>query len=342
MRFAAKRLSLGMAVASACFGPKLAEAVIVLGPAGNNFVSASSPVPETIDGVSLDQYVGGFFGFLGTPISSRYFVTANHITGATTGTFTYNNGTSTTTSYSVQLAGVDDDLAIWEIAPIDTTNFSLYAPLYTSPTEIGQNLVVLGNGTSRGAAVVGGFAEGGSTGQTSYGTNTVIATPTAGQNGFITPSAAFGGDFLQYAFQNNSNPNEAIISGGDSGGPDFVLDPATNSYELAGVNSLVDQVDDANGNPLAYALYDDTGYYVEDANNVLQPITPDEAGPLSSYATRISSRLDFIESVTGIPEPASAALFTAALLLRRRRSMGDVNGGWSRQNRLTKTPKDDR
>jgi len=275
-----------------------------------------NPAPD-----NLGNYVGGFFGFLGTPISPQYFVTANHITSATSGTFIYDNGTSTTTSYSATLAGVEDDLAIWKISDSGPA-FSLYAPLYTSSTEVGQSLIVLGLGTSRGAAVFNasnqqvGWQWGSNDGQLSWGAGTVGNIVTMNMPGF-------GGDFLPFAFSrvtdsqgNLLNPDTGILSSGDSGGPIFVKDPADGVYKLAGVNSLVDSVSTtANGTALTDALYDQRGFY-----NGSMLISGPQPIPMNSYDTRISSRIAFIDSV--VPEPATglAAVLIPAVLLRRKRA----------------------
>jgi hypothetical protein len=297
--------------------------VIVYGTQGSNDLT-TTPVPETIDGTSIGDYEGTFGGFVGTPISPRFLVTATHIgTGYTS--FSYANGTATTTAYPVQYVASDGDLAIYEIAPTSAATFSLYAPLYTGGSEVGQPLVVLGQGTTRGSEIAGhGWNWGGGTNAITWGTNTVAAVLTAGQGGFETPSSNFSGDFLQFTFDNLGSPdtstsNEAIISSGDSGGGVFVLDPTTGQYELDGVNSLVDTVEDASGNPVDAALYDDNGYYTTDSMGNLVQITDND--PLSSYATRIEPRVAFIDAVTGVPEPAGAAmvLVVAPMVMGRRR-----------------------
>jgi hypothetical protein len=308
-----------------------ASAVIVYGTQGNNDV-ATTPVPETIDGTSIGDYEGTFGGFVGTPISSRFLVTATHIgTGYTS--FNYANGTATTMSYPVQFVASDGDLAIYEIAPTSLDTFSLYAPLYTGASEVTQPLVVLGQGTTRGSEIAGhGWYWGGGTSAITWGTNTVSAIVTAGQGGFETPSSNFSGDFLQFTFDNLGNPDtstsdEAIISSGDSGGGVFVLDPTTGQYELDGVNSLVDVVEDASGNQVDAALYDDNGYYYTDSMGNVVQITDDD--PLSSYATRIEPRVPFIEAVTGVPEPTGTAMFLvgAPMALARRRRKGKTRSG---------------
>ena len=70
------------------------------------------------------------------------------------------------------------------------------------------------------------------------------------------------------------------------------------------------------------AIYDDNGfYYTDPSTGAIVQITDDDA--LSSYATRIESRLPFVDDVTGLPEPTTAAVLLVvagpAALRRRRR-----------------------
>lgn len=296
-----------------------AQAVIVYG-GSNNDLSPNTTTPVTIstNGYTLDQYEGSFGLFLGTVISPTDFVTANHISPNTpTGTFYFANGTDSNTAYSVQRVGVKDDLAIWQIVPTSPAHtFSIYAPLYTGPNEIHQPMLVLGNGTERAGATTGGWLWGGKSSYTSWGTNVVSATPNSSQIG--TP-AGFGGSFLQFTFYPSpSSSNEAIISTGDSGGGVFVQDPNNGIYEFDGVNSLVDQVYDSAGNPVDAALYDDEGYYADNSGLKSELITSKDAGPLSSYATSISSRIGFVDSVTGLPEPTGLAVIAVVLPMMAR------------------------
>ena len=301
----------------------------------DNSGTNKNPVP-----FSLGQYIGDFGGFLGTPISPHYFVTANHIGNAGSGQFNFANGTSTSTTYGVTLAGVQDDLAIWKINGAGA--FSVYAPLYFQSNETNQALVSVGNGTTRGGAItnngplVGWFDGAGGT-YHSWQTNTVDMVVN-GQD--IGAPGGFGGDFLTFDFNrevdaqgNLLNPDEGIFSGGDSGGPTFVFDPTTHVYELAGINSLVDAVSSTpNGPAFPAALFDARGFY--GGPDVISDPMP---VPLSSYATRISSRQDFILQtlgsdlpITQVPEPGAWVLLavlgcTSATFARRARRQKGIS-----------------
>ncbi len=289
-----------------------ASAVITFGGTGNN---------DTTPPDGVGSYEGDFGSFIGTTISSNVLVTANHVTGSTTGTFVFNG-----TTYNVQIAATLDDLALWQIAPNDNASFSTYAPLYTGSSETGLSLVVVGRGVQRGTAITGGWDWGSGTGAVSWGTNTVSAIDTDGDLG---ESGAFGGDFLQFDFDNNPvDPNEGIIASGDSGGGVFVDNNGV--YELDGINSLVDTVLNSSGTALSAALYDTNGYYEEGPDGLVQ-IENNPAQPESSFATRISSKLGLVGVVDGSISPANAAsnpIFNDGnLSIYTNMTIGAVTGG---------------
>ncbi len=274
-----------------------ARAIITFGGTGTNAV----PAPGNVD-----QYEGIFNGsYAGTAISPNFMVTATHLTPGPTSQFIFNNGSSTATTYNIQLVATLDDVALWQIAPNQNATFSTYVPIFTGSNEAGSALVDLGRGYTRGPAVTGGWSWSGVQGPLSWGSNTVSAIATDKQ---LHTGASLGGDFLAYPFANqNSNsptydPNEGIITPFDSGGGVFINNAG--QYQLAGVNSLVDNITDVNGNTIQASLYDTNGYY-NNNSGVPVPITTDT--PQNSYASRISSRQNFIGEVTGSISPASAA-----------------------------------
>ena len=285
-----------------------ARAVIVLGgrDAGgalNNSGTNANPAP-----FNLAAYEGQFGGFLATPISSEYFVTAAHI--GDQGTLTYSNGTSTATQYAgATLVGTDNDLAIWKL-PASDPAFTSWAPVYTGTVSAGQDLVVTGRGTLRGDAITGGWDLGGSNpAPYSWGTGTVADNT----------SVVGLGNLVQFAFAKQTdaagnllNPDQAIVSSGDSGGATFVLDPADGQYKLLGVNYAVDapRQSPTSAN-LAAVLYDARGYSIGGGPIVTGP----SAVPLTSYVTDLSTRVAVINQLTGlnlgaasVPEPRGLAL----------------------------------
>jgi len=301
-----------------------ARAVIVLGssqanPGTNTGVPVDSngnPYTAVSPSNGLSYDLNQFEGSFGTPISSTVFLSAEHlnsnaIVGVTSATFTFDNGTNTATSYNVVYLGYQGDVDAWGIVPTvtyPTATFAIWAPVDITANDAAiqnQNLVVLGNGTTRGTAITGGWDWGSSQTTESWGTNTV--------NQVVAGNVADGDskDYIYFQFQktvdgmgNITDPNEAILSAGDSGGGVFVFDPTTQAYELDGVNSGVQEASATpDGTQLQAALYDSTGYYIGNT-----PVT----GPLGSYASDLYDTSNFIETV--VPEPATSSLVLVALM----------------------------
>jgi len=258
---------------------------------------------------NLGSYTGQFGGFLATAISPQYIVTATHVGGSST--FVYADGGAVPQTYNITLAGSLDDLSIYKITgPQTLTHF---IPIYTASNEVGQQMVVLGNGTTRGGVVntpgtsnPAGWLWGGGSTLRSWGTNTVDSIINLSGP---PPGAPFLGDFLHFSFSNPSNPDNAIVSVGDSGGPLFALDPSDNQWKLAGINGLVEVAKQTPGGPdFLAALFDARGFY--DGTTLIEGNDP---VPLGSLDTRISSRQDFINSIIGVPEPGSLALMACVL-----------------------------
>jgi len=277
----------------------------------------------------IEDYEGTFdSGYTATPITSNMIIAPSHIFPGSTTSFVYSNGTATATTYTVQVVATLDDLALWEV---QSGSFSLTAPIYTGNSEATSTIVDLGRGYQRGTAVTGGWDWGGSQGPLSWGTNTVAAVVTSAQLG---TSGSLGGDFLQYDFTNQTNPlapgynpNECMVTPFDSGGGVFIDN--NGSYQLAGLNTEFNQVFESNGTPVGGTLYDTYGYYneVSPGNYVeIQTHTPE-----SSFATRISSKQNFIGLVDGTISASQAAAYpindTGLLTLYSNLTTGAITGG---------------
>jgi len=284
-----------------CAGAHHADAVVTFGGTGSN----TSAPPGNIA-----NYEGVFDGaFTATPVSPNTILTSAHLNPGSTSTFVFNNGTSVSTTYNVQIVATLDDLAVWEISPGQNETFSLTAPIYTGNAEQGATIVDVGRGYSRGNATIGGWNWGSSQPALSWGESPVSAVPTDTQLG---TSGSSGGDFLQFDFDNEDplsptfNANEAIVTPGDSGGGAFIN--VNGQYELAGINSFYGvrvpvagtdfnySVTDSSGNAISATLDDTIGYDFLDAGTPV-PITSDI--PESSFATRISSKQNFIDTADG-------------------------------------------
>jgi hypothetical protein len=327
MRFL-NRLSLtALAVSLCAMGYALpAPAVVVMGSQGNNFINAppSSGFTNTPTGVNVESYegLGGQNSIVGVPISSRYLLSAYHLgTGSTV--FHYNNDTNTTSNYNIQFVSEigDSDIALWEIAPSNSASFTWWAPLdSTDPTNLvthASTFYVLGDGTVRGSAVTGGWAQGASTpdntapGIVSWGTNTIATIYTQTDPGDVNHNA---GNYIAYGFYQGGGSNEAILSSGDSGGGLFVKNLITNQWELAGINYGVNEVWDTSGPNTIYnadssSLYNTNGYYMEDGTQ----INNDPAQPEYSFDSEIYGA-NYNAIIALIPEPASGTLLLGVLI----------------------------
>lgn len=222
---------------------------------------------------------GTFGNFLGTPIAPHFFITARHIGGAENFSF---GGRA----YTV-LRSFDDpesDLAIWEVAE----TFPRHAILYTGSGEVGRHLVVFGRGTQRGPErVVDGALRG-----WEWSTGDLVQRWGENQVARIT-QARSGADLLYATFDQSGLPEEAHLSAGDSGGAVFVDDGGV--WKLAGINYDVDSFASGpdGGGPYNAALFDERGSYTADGSLV----TGNAPVPSGFYATRISSRIGWINSV---------------------------------------------
>lgn len=264
---------------------------VILFRTGDITANTSAPTGELAS--SGWQFQGTFGNFLGTPIAPHFFLTAQHIGGASKFVF---RGANYTPVRSYDDPG--SDLRIWEV----TETFPAYAPLYTRSDEVGQRLVVFGRGTRRGAArTVNGQQRGWDWGTSDFvqrwGENIVAA---------IKPRAA-GGDLLYALFDQAGLNDEATLSAGDSGGGVFLNDNGT--WKLAGINFDVDSFASGSdgGGPYNAALFDERGSYLP--NGTL--VTGDAPVPAGFYATRISSRYEWITSVLN---PRLANISTRAVV----------------------------
>ena len=241
------------------------------------------------------QYEGTFGNYLGTPIAPHFFITAEHI-GQDSDKLVY-RGANYTIVKSFDDPGTD--LRIYQVAQ----RFNLFAPLYTGSDEVGKHLVVIGRGTQRGTEVrssgnLRGWAWGQSDTVQRWGENVVSAIK----------QRPPGGDMLYALFDKPGLPNEAHLSNGDSGGAVFLDDGGV--WKLGGINYDVDGAfytgPNGAGSFLA-ALFDQRGFYDENRNFV----SSNAPKPSGFYASRISSRFEWIDSVV---EPRLANISARAMV----------------------------
>ncbi len=263
-----------------------AEAVILF-RTGDASANTTAPTGELAN--SGWQWQGRFGDYLATAIAPRFILSAKHVSGPSQ--FFY-RGTTYTIVRSFNDAA--SDLAIHEVSE----TLPDYAPLYTKRDEAGRRLVVIGRGTQRGPErVVDGQLRGWNWGASDHvqrwGENTVAR---------IT-----GNDLLYALFDQNGLGQEAHLSAGDSGGAVFINDGGT--WKLAGINFDVDTFTSGSdaGGPFTSAMFDQRGSYT--SNGTL--VTGNAPVPSGFYATRISSRIDWI---IGIIAPRLANLSSRAVV----------------------------
>ena len=316
------RMILGVLILLATTSPP-AKAIITYGGTGQYLVPGTGPI--TTSGF---QFEGQWQNtFLGTAIAPNDFITAGHLGGNVGDSFIYNGATYTTTARFNDPSAAD--VTIWKV----NGSFGSYAPIYTGGNEVGQSLVVYGDSGARGAPVmVNGTSYGGwyftpASAVTSYGTNVIS---TAG-----TVAGAPTGQYLTFQFNPALGATTASLAPGDSGGGVFLQQGGV--WSLAGINFAVDgpynvhAVNDPNykaSDAFNGAIYNQSGLFYDGTN------TPLGATFASSYASRLSTEVAWIESVTGltsVPEPTGLVLLLSGLglavpvwLRRRGRSMPDA------------------
>lgn len=295
-----------------------AAAVILLG-SGDPAYNTTPPTGTLAD--SGWQYQGYWGGVLGTPIAPQYFIAAQHVGGAVGQTFSFRGLSYTTTAF---WDDPNSDFRIWKVAE----TFPTYTPLYSLSDEAGKLMVVIGRGTQRGTEVVASLV------QTNYCTNTAnlkslgISKKLAQQefpeatfhgntmtvvSAKVTTNAVpkgwkagagdgvmrwgqsrviFAGSFITGAFDQSGGPNQAYLSGGDSSGAVFVQD--NGAWKLAGINYGVEGLFGVTATDSFYgAIFDESGLYV--AGGLLP--NDGQIRPACFYATRISERLTWIQSI---------------------------------------------
>jgi hypothetical protein len=273
------------------------------------------------------QWEGQWRNFLGTAISKRYFITAEHVGGTVGEPFILNGVTYTT------VASYDDpltDLQVWKV----NKDFPSWAPLYKKDREGERGVVIYGRGTQRGGEVVvngqlKGWLWGTDDHVQSWGTNILV-----GASGGKADAEVGGGNVpksrIYWKFNRTGGLNdEGTVTAGDSGGGVFIKD--LGMWRLAGVNlsaesefKFPDQSNLLNG-----ALVDVGG--LKTGDDIIPETTLDN--PSRGFATRIGTRWEWIFDVVlgrvpasasagaapGVPEPYAISLVGLMILLGRRR-----------------------
>ena len=243
------------------------------------------------------QWQGRWELFLGTPISSNYFLTAKHVGGAINSNFVF-QGTShfTTARFDHPRA----DLTLWRVSGV----FTNFAPIYTGSDEVGHSLVVFGRGLQRGPEIrltneLKGWLWGNTDFRLRWGENLVTAITDRKGDPITSTNRA---QYLRATFDANAGPNEAHLSNGDSGGGVFIQEEGV--WKLAGINSAADGEYNTNsvGKGFEATLFDERGFY-RGGENEWELQSGDSVQPGAFYATRVSAYATWIRNVVAYGNP---------------------------------------
>jgi hypothetical protein len=252
-------------------------------------------------------FQGQWGAFLGTPIAPHFFITGKHLGGAVGQLFAFAGISYSTTAI---FDDAESDLRLCSVQQA----FPRFAPLYEQSDEIGQSVMVYGRGTQRGDPVylsrggrnpLIGWYWGAADGLLRWGQSEVDSLETnAPGNPYL----------LKMLFRSDRGPNEADLSGGDSGGGLFVQ--SGTGWKLAGINYAVSGPYNTNnvGDGFNAALFDERGLYGLNETNTweLIPVLSSGPQPGSFYATRISARLAWINQTLAQAGPPSGTVLLGA------------------------------
>jgi hypothetical protein len=232
--------------------------------------------------------------FSGVPIAPNFFITATHLGGNAGDTFRFRG-----VEYAMiaRYHHPDADITIWKVEG----TFPAYATIYPNTDEVGKHIVVFGRGTERGEEVwlngiLKGWAWGKTDGVLRWGENVVAGISDADGHP-ATETTTF--QLLRADFDPDAGPNEAHLSGGDSGGGVFILDN-DGTWKLAGINHAAnyEYSSEPLGEGFKAALFDESGYYEgETGKREFHQEDPYSTQPGSFFATRLSTYLPWIQNI---------------------------------------------
>lgn len=291
--------ALGVLALASGLAPALAllasEARAVLANEGGPLaVRITSTAELTPVEASVHARLGLFRSFLGTPIDSTHFITAQHIGIAPTDTITFATGPNAGT-YAIQ-SWADDPGSDLRIVKIVGT-FQEWVPLSGNSYEANKTATIFGRGGPPQSPIVledelKGWTAGALDGAISWGRNVVVGT--------------LGANQLYARFDRAGVIHEAGLTVGDSGGPWFALD-SQGIPRLIGISAAVtgpfqsDVAGTPSGVVFEAALVDTGGLWIgPPATAVLVPENPVDV-PSVLVASRISNRISWIGSQIEIP-----------------------------------------
>ncbi len=233
--------------------------------------------------------------FLGTLIHSNAMLTAKHLNFGVDVQFYHEGVTHTVTTVAND---AESDFTVLFFTP-PVTNI---AYLNIETNDICSEVVLQGRGMERGAEVI---RADGQTNGWEWAKDKWWSIRRWGVNRY--EGEAEGGLLAVAAFDNTGDPDECMLSPGDSGGPGFIR--SGSGWKLATVNYAVDPTTfTLSTNPVASfeaSLYDCAGLYFD--NSGTWSYVPPEASPAPCIMvnTRVSQRISWItNTVAGITFPA--------------------------------------
>ncbi|MEN6452496.1 MAG: hypothetical protein ABFC96_18560 [Thermoguttaceae bacterium] len=309
-----RRIRRSLILTAVCVAASLAIVVDARGVVLYSSPDRNLSAPSASEGLAAWNLEATWGDFLATPIDSTHFIAAKHVglqsSSVVLGGVTYPVNTS------VSWSDPGSDLRIWSLESGYT--FPKYATLYNAAvdgSEVGKTLTVIGRGTQRGSAVSlngdqRGWYWGASDGKQSWGQNVV--------DGFDSYNSVSSTSLLTFAFTTDGLHN-STLSVGDSSGGVFIF--SQGEWKLAGINWAVTGPFSYTGTGTSSSgfnasLYDLQGLYLWDEAHSTWVYDPNHE-PGASYASRISDRLAWIQSVApdaAVPEPAALVLLACGAI----------------------------
>jgi hypothetical protein len=233
-----------------------------------------------------------------TLISPSFALSANHFTPQVGDSLTFMGGNSAgspsvtdTVSHLFNIDGPNSDLELIQLTnPINNPNIHFAPIVADNPAALnGILMYVYGQSNRVGQNNI-------DPGSFQMFTNVQGSNPGFGYTYTYNP--------------NSSNPNEAMLQAGDSGGPSFVV--SNGQFALVGTHWFNFTGTDANGNPIMGSGDTYDPHYIADINTAI-------AGTGSTEHV----------TVVGVPEPASLILIgiggpSLFAILRRRKSAASI------------------
>lgn len=198
-------------------------------PSGTDIANWNAGWAES--GITGWNYVGEINGAAsGTYLGDGWVLTAGHVGP---GTFDLDGNSYSEISGSARTIG-SADLSLFQIDTTSTTGAVLSLPSLI----LSAAAPVPFNGTAGSSVVMTGYGDPGQS--ESWGVNTVTQID---QLVTLPGTSYLTTDFLTASGTTtaggNSITNSALLIGGDSGGGDFIRNPVTGLWELAGINEAV-------------------------------------------------------------------------------------------------------